>query len=242
MNQLLNLSKKLLSWIGIAAFDRTAIFIVPYDSASHTARPMQHVVEWLSSLKTPPGIARYFITGPQASRAEVDRVLSATRGLKRIKVFLGHGTRDALLGQPQGNANDVVSDGKSYSVLYDSSMTSENPSALLAYGCNAAQKLGKDFSARPMHSFLGFKGEVILLLADDEQEECMQVWKDIIQKVTSRIIKDGAILPRHAATLHDLYDRHLAYFQKGRGKTNREDAFFMNLILNGQRENLRNYP
>jgi hypothetical protein len=242
MTQPLSLYKRLLSWTGIAAFDRAAIIIVPYDSASQTALPMQHVVEWLSRLKMPPGIARYFITGPQASRAEVERVLSSTRGLKRVKVFLGHGTRDALLGSPQGDTNDIVSDGKPYSVLYDSGMTSANPSALLAYGCNAAQKLGKDFSALPMHSFLGFEGEVILLLADDEQEECMRVWKDIIQKMATRIIRDGAILPKHAEILRNLYDRHLAYFQKGRGKNNREDALFMNLILNGQRENLRKYP
>ena len=242
MTHPLSLYKRLLSWTGIAAFDRAAIIIVPYDSGTQTVLPMQHIVNWLSRLRMPRGIARYFITGPKASRTEVERVLESTRGLKRVKVFLGHGRRDALLGPAQGDGNDIVSDGKLYSVLYDSDMISENVSALLAYGCNAAQKLGKDFCMLPTHSFLGFEGEVILLLADDEKEECMCVWKDIILKVAHKIIKDGAILPKHAEMLRDLYDRHLAYFQKGRGKNNREDALFMNLILNGQRESLRKYP
>ena len=243
MTQPIGILKRLLSKMGIASFDRAAIIVVPtYDAKTLSAPPIRHVVNWLLSLRLPFGMARHSLVGPGVSRADVERALAATAGLKRVKVFIGHGTRGALLGPPQGDANDIVSKGTSYSVLYDSGMVDANPSALFAYGCNAGKQLGKDFCGHPGRSFLGFRDEVFLLLADDEREDCMRVWKDIIQKVTGCIVRDGAILPKHEEMLRKLFDRHLAFFQKGRGRNNREDALYMDLILNGQRENVCRYP
>jgi hypothetical protein len=203
---------------------------------------MQHVINWLLSLRIPRGVVRHVLVGQAAMRAEMEGALQATNGLRRVKIYLGHGTRDTLLGPPQGNADDIISKGASYSIIYDSAMTGANPSALFAYGCNSGKQLGKIFCENPDRSFLGFKGEVILLLSDEEADECMSVWKDIIQKMGGSIIRDGAILPKHEQMLRTLFERHLSYYQKGRGKQNREDALYMNLILNSQRESLCRYP
>lgn len=243
MTQPIGFLKRLLSNLGIAAFDRAAIIIVPaYDPASQSSPAMRHVVNWLLRLRMPRGMARHFLVGQRVSRAEVEGALRATEGLKRVKVFLGHGTRAALLGPPQGNADDIVSKGVSYSVIYNAEMVGPNPSALFAYSCNSGKQLGSAFCGPPGRSFLGFEDETFLLLADEEEAECMRVWKDILQKMAGGIVNDGTILPKHEEMLRKLYDRHLAFFQKGKGRRNREDALYMDLILNSQRESLCRYP
>jgi hypothetical protein len=199
----------------------------------------QGTANWLN-LKLPRGVTPYVSLGQLFSRQEMQNSLSVTSGLKRVKVFFGHGTNDALLGPPQGTNADILVNGKKFSIVYDSSMITTNPAALFAFCCNAGVELGKDFSQPADRSFLGFTSDIFVVF-DEDDKECSDVWKTIIREVSTQIIKDGKITLKHEELLSRLYDQYLSYFQHGKGSHNEENAFYMILSLNEQRTSMCRY-
>jgi hypothetical protein len=225
--------RRALAKIGLAGPYRAALLIAP-EYESITSKTCQ----WLA-VRIPRGVRCYASVGARTSRHDVENALAATVSLNTVIVFFGHGNEDALLGPPQGIQSDVVIDSESFSKIYDSTMISSEQNALFAYCCRSGLELGPAIKAKS-GSFLGFTSNVFLILDDDDQE-CTAAWRMIIRTVAARILRDGVITEKHEELLHRLYDRYLSYFQYGKGKTNRENAFYMMLSLNEQKVNLCRY-
>jgi hypothetical protein len=226
--------KRILAKLSLISLWRAVALVAPaYDSLTGES------CSWLK-MRVPGGVQLFGSVGLKTSKADMQNALESMGKLPRVIVFFGHGTDDALLGPPSGDESDVVLNDQSFSVIYDSEMIGENRTALFAFCCKSGNQLGKAFSNSPQNSFLGFRSDVFLIL-DEDDPECTRVWRTIIRKVSKQIIKDGNISERHEELLRGLYDTYISYFQQGRGKKNRENAFYMILNLNDQRANLSRY-
>lgn len=226
--------KKILAKLSMTKPYRATFLVAPeYDSVT------RETCDWLR-LRVPLGIQRYVFLGKHGNRRNLENALQESSDLDKLIVFLGHGDDDALLGPPLHDGSDVQVDGQAFSRIYDSTMMGANRNALFAFCCKAGIKLGPQFARSEKNSFLGFDSNVFLIL-DDEDRECTNVWKSIIRTVSHRVIKDGEISAKHVQLLRKLYDKYLMYFQQGKGKNNRENAFYMILTLSEQRASLRRY-
>src|SRR5437764_193139 len=118
--------KTILSKLGLTGPYRSVMLIAPaYDSVTRAT------CNWLR-LRVPRGVRRYMSLGLRVSRADMENALELTKGLSNVKIFFGHGTEDALLGPPAGDESDLVVNGKSFSIIYDSEMIGADPDALFA--------------------------------------------------------------------------------------------------------------
>ena len=214
--------------------DRAVLVWIPsYDS---DPSPMER---WLDGLWYPWGTKRCAEKGPNLRRDTVVRHLRETEGFERVKIFLGHGTTDALLGPAEGNESDLFSNDTSYSAIYDEELINSNPSALFAFCCFSGIDLGPNFCKEPGRSFLGYRAEIYVPLLD---KQCRDEWRTIIRIIASEIIRDGVIDDRHAGRLKALYDHYLNHYIVGPGRKNTEVSLYMAMHMNWQSENVCHYP
>lgn len=172
---------------------------------------------WLNDLEIPEGVKTYPAIGQDVTRETVIDLLEQTRGTRGVKIFAGHGSDDALLGPPYDGCTREVVDGREFSVVYDAAMLNRGPSALFAFCCKSAKKLGTRFMELPGRSFLGYEGNIGYDLTN---EECINVWRKIIHLISKEIVEDGAITEAHEASLQSLYDDAIEYFMSGPGRNN----------------------
>jgi len=184
------------------------------------------------------GAARHISIGTNVNRALVVSDLQRTRGLQRIKLFLGHAVSDALLGPPQGRPDDIILKDSAYSVIYDAEIIDNNPSALFAFCCDAGSQLANDFCNEDSKSFLGFSADIFIPILD---KDCRKTWKHIIRTVAEAIIDDRSIGAKHETLLRKLYDEAMDYYSEGEGDEN-ENAYYYLMQLNWQTENICRLP
>jgi hypothetical protein len=175
------------------------------------------MIEWLREIESPPDISRHSVIGKTVTRNDIAQSLEHTIDSRRVKVFCGHGSEDALLGSPYDGCQMVTLNGESYSVLFDATMISDHPSALFAFCCKSASKLGNDFVSPGGRTFLGYAENIGYDLSN---EECQQSWKNIITRVAEEIVKDGEIKRKHLELLNSLYDEAIEQYMYGAGKNN----------------------
>lgn len=194
----------------------------------------------LDGMEFPWGAKRYFEKGPNVNRDRVIRNLRDTEGYERVKIFLGHGTQDALLGPGEGQETDILSNNGTFSAIYDKGLVNTNPSAMFAFCCDSGVELGPDFcNNSPERSFLGYKTRIYVPLFD---KDCQAVWRRIIRGITSEIIRDGAVDARHEHRLKELYATCLSDYIVTHGKRDPDVALLMAMYLNSQRENVCHHP
>jgi hypothetical protein len=228
-----SLTKSLLGKIGLDGFSLAVIVWAPaYDGDS------ERVAHWLDDLSIPWGATQCLSIGTNLNRHTVLADLRKTAQLRRIQVFLGHSNSDSLLGPPQGDSLDILEGDSPYAPIYDAAMMDDNPGALFAFGCNAGNQLGKDFSKPQEGSFLGFSAEIFIPVLDSN---CRKTWRDIIRKLIDEIIKGRSILAEHEELLRILYEKAMHYYSEGEGQNN-ENAFYYVLQLNWQNESIVRFP
>lgn len=197
----------------------------------------RHTRDWVQAI-TVSADREYVLLGSDANRAQMIRCLEETKGYKRIKIFLGHGVPDALLGAPEKSGSHARDyGGEKHEAIYDLELINMVPSALFAFSCRSGLELGKRFCLIEGRNFLGYVDYVPL---DVINKECAQTWKTIVGTISSEIIRDRDVLPKHETRLKDLYYEALMYFHQHQGKNN-DEAFLMMMYLLHHQNNLRLY-
>lgn len=178
--------------------------------------PANLLAEALRDITLPPGIDVYTEIGILLTRERVEEILEATRGKNRIKIFIGHGTDGALLGESYEGCIGVYVDGRQYSKLYDTDLLSSECACLFAFSCSTAKDLGAKFAVGE-NTYMGFNNLIGYELSN---EECSLVWRKIIQLTAEEIIRDGHISDFHEDSLSRLYSDAIDHFQNGPGRKN----------------------
>jgi len=209
------------------------VWIPSYDSGPS---PLERL---LDGLEIPWEAKRCFEKGPHVSRDTIVRNLRDTEGYERVKIFLGHGTKNALLGPGEGKETDLFSDDAAFSAIYDEGLINPNPSALFAFCCHSGLELGPAFCKSPARSFLGYRTRIYVPLFD---KDCRAVWQEIIRGIVSEIVRDGVITARHVHRLKELYANCLSDYLVGPGKKDPDVTLLMSMYLNSQGENVCYYP
>ena len=181
--------------------------------------------EWLKDIPVPPEINKHLLVGNSVERGEVTQLLEVVKENQSVKIFVGHGAPNALLGPPLDEATIIQIDGKEFAVLYDADSARLGPDTLFAFCCYSALDLGEKFIALGDRTFLGYTAKLPL---DLDNEQCQKVWKSLFHTISLEIIKDGAIAARHEGLLIDLYNEVYDFFRHGEGKNN--DRTITNLM------------
>ena len=173
--------------------------------------------KWLEDVMIPSGVVEHRLTGGTTTLNEL-MAEAASGERKHITIFCGHGSDDALLGPPLDNEQDVQDrNGTKHSVIYGTDQFQPNPAVLFAFCCNSANALGTRFEATQDASFLGFNGELVFVLADDQ---CMDTLKGIVKQTAEQIIMDQKITETHEVLLKKSYQQAYDYYMEGNGRDN----------------------
>ena len=202
-----------------------------YDAQTH------HTAKWLANLKIPDNVTRHTLIGPSMKSSDIESLLRVTQDCRQLAIFCGHGIVDALLGPPQGDANDLAAYDGRHSQIYKAVMMPGGPTLLFAFCCRAARGLGLKFASLPNRAFLGYDDDLLLNVRD---EECSETWKRIIETISGELIEDGDILPKHEKDLKQLYEAAFEYFRDGEGRNNPESTE-MQMSLLRQAARIRRY-
>ncbi len=171
----------------------------------------------LEEITVAEGIKVFYEIGKDVTRERIIQNLNETKGYNRIKIFVGHGATNALLGPVYDGCLKEVIEGKEFSKLYDDQLVNREISSLFAFCCNSSQILGPLFTSHPGRTYLGYSVNIGYDLSNDE---CTNIWKQIILLISEEIVRDGTITDRHENSLRQLYTDAIAYFMSGKGENN----------------------
>ncbi|MEQ1762133.1 MAG: hypothetical protein ABL984_03200 [Pyrinomonadaceae bacterium] len=186
----------------------------------------------LDQIALPPDIEVFKEVGRGVTRERLAQILQQTQGSNQIKIFVGHGTDDALLGPNYAGCVGEFIESKEYSKLYDRDLVNSENACLFAFCCNSASALGEHFSSAPGRTFLGFDNLIGYELANDE---CVTVWTKIIQLISEEIVRDGRVSAAHEESLKQLYTDAIDYFRNGDGRRNESKVEMMLCLINHRR-------
>jgi hypothetical protein len=166
--------------------------------------------------------------GPVLNRKDIVLALDGLNGARSMAIFFGHGIATALLGPPRAEETSVVSGQGTHSQIYDDDLVERGPNALFAFCCLVGRDLGPRFGKLSDRSFLGYDD---YLPIDLMNEECVETWKSIVQRISKQLIQDKDIRDEHEMQLRRSYETALAYYNSGDGKDNQEHIEMQMYIL-----------
>jgi hypothetical protein len=186
----------------------------------------------LNNVSFPKEVEVFKEFGEGVTRERLEQILKQTEGTNQIKIFVGHGTDEALLGPDYAGCKGQLVESTAYSRLYDRDLVNTETGCLFAFCCNSAAELGPYFSAAPGRTFLGFDNLIGYELSN---EECVTVWTKIIQLISEEIVRDGYVSERHEESLRQLYTDAIDYFRNGDGKKNDSKLEMILCLINHKR-------
>lgn len=195
-----------------------------------------HTSEWIDRLAAELQLSDHALVGDSVSRENVIRSLAQTKGMRRVKIFFGHGVEDALLGPPQKTAAGAVSRFAGHSSLYDQALIEpldQGESSLYAFCCRAGVILGQEFGSSSRRAFLGYQIDLPLEIGNPG---CLAAWQRVTSTITIEIIEAGRIYPEHRSRLEDLYREEIDRFVAGADKSNDKRLIMMMYLRRHMKE------
>lgn len=152
--------------------------------------PTEETFTWITSILLNSSEQKRIFRFHEKSLTKRDLLIELDKNLQRIEIFCGHGDIDGLYGPPFYEVSpDILKD--IHTIFYDKEMIKPGPSSMFAFCCSAANDFGREFSAEPGNSFLGFNGEIYF------PKEIRPDLKYIFQVITKDIIEKGKIEEEH---------------------------------------------
>jgi hypothetical protein len=138
------------------------------------------------------GYGVQFQSGVDASEGELHDWLDARGGKRVLMVFAGHGAPDALLTDAALSTRSRNVGGRTHGVLMDEADAAEQRPDLhvVAWACDAGQKLGASINGRAGCGFVGFSGALDFVYGDDQLE---RVWAVVLGDLIARVRTRGFV-------------------------------------------------